>query len=81
MIFSLDMSFLNCQLKWGFAFHVLMREHNIFKLLTPEHLEIQSIIVGIDKYAPRDLDSCGYQDLLNINHSSKTKYLKHFSIL
>ena len=43
------MSFLNCQFKWSFAFQVLRREYNILKLLTPEHLEIHSIVVDTDK--------------------------------
>ena len=73
------MSFLNCQFKWSFAFHVLIREYNILKLLTPEHLEIHSI--ERYKYDSKYLDSCVYQGILNLNHSSKTKYLKHFSVL
>ena len=43
------MSILNCQLKWSFALLVLRREKSVCKLLTPEHLEVYSIIVSADK--------------------------------
>ena len=43
------MSILNCQLKWSFALLVFNREKSVCKLLTPEHLEVYSIIVSADK--------------------------------
>ena len=43
------MSILNCQLKWSFALLVFRIEKSVCKLLTPEHLEVYSIIVSADK--------------------------------
>ena len=43
------MSFLNCQFKWSFPFQVSIGENSFCKVLTPERLEIHSIIVGTDK--------------------------------